>query len=44
MKSNSLENILQTLKEPEKAKEIKLNSNTLAAAKRCIENMFLYND
>jgi len=42
MKSNSLENILQTLKEPEKAKEIKLNANVLAAAKRCIDNMFVY--
>jgi quinolinate synthase len=42
MKSNSLENILQTLKEPEKAKEIKLNADVLAAAKLCIENMFKY--
>jgi quinolinate synthase len=42
MKSNSLENILQTLKEPEKAKEIKLSADILAAAKRCIENMFKY--
>jgi quinolinate synthase len=42
MKSNSLENILQTLKEPEKAKEIKLNAGVLAAAKRCIDNMFVY--
>jgi len=42
MKSNSLENILQTLKEPEKAKEIKLNTDVLAAAKRCIDNMFKY--
>ena len=42
MKSNSLENILQTLKEPNRAKEIKLNANVLAAAKRCIENMFKY--
>jgi len=43
MKSNSLENILQTLKEPDKAKEIKLNTPVLEAAKRCIENMFIYN-
>jgi quinolinate synthase len=42
MKSNSLENILQTLKEPEKAKEIKLSTDILVAAKRCIENMFKY--
>jgi len=42
MKSNSLENILQTIKEPEKAKEIKLSDRTLTAAKRCIENMFKY--
>jgi len=42
MKSNSLENILQTLKEPEHAKEIKLNTDVLAAAKRCIDNMFKY--
>ncbi len=42
MKSNSLENILQTLKEPDKAKEIKLDTNILTAAKRCIENMFRY--
>jgi quinolinate synthase len=44
MKSNSLENILQTLKEPQKAKEIKLNTDVLAAAKRCIENMFVYSE
>lgn len=42
MKSNSLENILQTLKEPDKAKEIKLEATVLAAAKRCIDNMFAY--
>jgi quinolinate synthase len=40
MKSNSLENILQTLKEPQNAKEIKLNAEVLSAAKRCIDNMF----
>jgi quinolinate synthase len=44
MKSNSLENILQTLKEPDKAKEIKLNTTVLATAKRCIENMFIYSE
>jgi quinolinate synthase len=42
MKSNSLENILQTLKEPENAKEIKLNPSALADAKRCIDRMFTY--
>ncbi|MCL2284709.1 MAG: quinolinate synthase NadA [Fibromonadales bacterium] len=42
MKSNSLENILQTLKEPLKAKEIKLDPLVLNAAKLCIENMFKY--
>jgi quinolinate synthase len=42
MKSNSLENILQTLKEPEYAKEIKLSTDVLANAKRCIDNMFKY--
>ncbi|MCL2207214.1 MAG: quinolinate synthase NadA, partial [Fibromonadales bacterium] len=40
MKSNNLENILQTLKEPSKAKEIHLDPSVLAAAKRCIDNMF----
>jgi quinolinate synthase len=42
MKSNSLENILQTIKEPQKAKEVKLDKETLNSAKRCIENMFKY--
>jgi quinolinate synthase len=44
MKSNSLENILQILKEPNKAKEIKLKTTVLSAAKRCIENMFIYGE
>jgi len=43
MKSNSLKNILQTLKEPDKAKEIRLDISVLDGAKRCIENMFKYN-
>jgi quinolinate synthase len=42
MKSNSLENILQTIKEPQKAKEVKLSQEVLNAAKWCIENMFKY--
>jgi len=44
MKSNSLENILQTLKEPGKTKEIKITAPVLDAAKHCIENMFKYAD
>ncbi|MDR2732343.1 MAG: quinolinate synthase NadA [Fibromonadaceae bacterium] len=44
MKSNSLENILQTLKAPQNAKEIKLDADVLANAKRCIENMFVYSE
>lgn len=44
MKSNSLENILQTLKKPESAKEIKLDAEILSAAKRCIDNMFIYSE
>jgi len=42
MKSNSLENILQTLKEPAQAKEIELDPEVLTAARRCIESMFEY--
>ena len=42
MKSNSLENILQTLKSPESAKEIKLDAETSQSAKRCIDAMFKY--
>ena len=42
MKSNSLENILQTLKQPDKAREVQLDPSVIIAAKRCIDNMFKY--
>lgn len=42
MKSNSLENILETLRHPEKAQSIQLDENIRVKAKRCIDAMFDY--
>ncbi|MCQ2063227.1 MAG: quinolinate synthase NadA [Fibrobacter sp.] len=42
MKSNSLENILETLRHPEKAQSIELDEATRVAAKKCIDAMFHY--
>lgn len=42
MKSNSLENILETLKNKEKAVSIELNAETMEKAKKCIDAMFDY--
>lgn len=42
MKANTLENILFTLKHPEKAQEIKLNQQVQQNALNCIEKMFYY--
>ncbi len=42
MKSNSLENILETLRHPEKAQRVELDEATRVAAKKCIDAMFYY--
>ena len=42
MKSNSLENILETLRHPEKAKHVQLDESVRVAAKKCIDAMFYY--
>lgn len=42
MKSNSLENILETLRNPEKACHVKLDESVRKAAKKCIDAMFYY--
>lgn len=42
MKSNSLENILESLRHPEKASHIELDESTRLAAKKCIDAMFHY--
>lgn len=42
MKSNSLENILETLRHPEKAQHVELDEATRVAAKKCIDAMFYY--
>ena len=42
MKSNSLENILETLKYPEKASKVELEENIILKAKNCIDKMFEY--
>lgn len=42
MKSNSLENILETLRHPEKADRIELDESIRIAAKKCIDAMFHY--
>lgn len=42
MKSNSLANILETLRHPEKATAIEIEENTRLKAKKCIDAMFHY--
>ena len=42
MKSNSLENILETLRHPEKAEHVELDESVRVAAKKCIDAMFYY--
>ena len=42
MKSNSLENILETLRHPEKAHSIELDECVAQKAKKCIDAMFEY--
>ena len=42
MKSNSLENILETLRHPEKAEHVTIDEPTRVAAKKCIDAMFHY--
>ena len=42
MKSNSLENILEALRHPEKAPKVELSENVRVAAKKCIDAMFHY--
>ena len=42
MKSNSLENILETLRHPEKANRVELDEDTRVKAKKCIDAMFHY--
>ena len=42
MKSNSLENILETLRHPEKAEHVDIDEPTRVAAKKCIDAMFHY--
>ncbi|MCQ2054865.1 MAG: quinolinate synthase NadA [Fibrobacter sp.] len=42
MKSNSLENILETLRHPEHAEHVELDENVRIAAKKCIDAMFHY--
>lgn len=42
MKSNSLENILETLRNPEKASHVELDESVRNAAKKCIDAMFYY--
>ena len=42
MKSNSLENILETLRHPEKAQHVELDESVRVAAKKCIDAMFYY--
>lgn len=42
MKSNSLENILETLRHPEKASKVELPEDTMKRAKHCIDEMFRY--
>jgi quinolinate synthase len=42
MKSNSLENILETLRHPEKAQHVELEESVRVAAKKCIDAMFYY--
>jgi len=42
MKSNSLENILESLRHPEKAEHIELDEDVRVKAKKCIDAMFYY--
>jgi quinolinate synthase len=42
MKSNSLENILESLRHPEKAAKVELSEDVMARAKHCIDEMFRY--
>jgi quinolinate synthase len=42
MKSNSLENILETLRHPEQANRVELDEDTRVKAKKCIDAMFHY--
>lgn len=42
MKSNSLENILESLRHPEKAAKVELSESVMERAKHCIEEMFRY--
>ena len=42
MKSNSLENILEALRHPEKAEHISLDEGVRVKAKKCIDAMFKY--
>ncbi|MBQ7081822.1 MAG: quinolinate synthase NadA [Fibrobacter sp.] len=42
MKSNSLENILEALRHPEKAEHITLDEDVRVQAKKCIDAMFKY--
>lgn len=42
MKSNSLENILESLRHPEKASTVELSPETMDKARNCIEAMFHY--
>ena len=40
MKSNSLENILETLRHPEQANRVELDEDIRVKAKKCIDAMF----
>ena len=42
MKSNSLSNILETLRHPEKALSIEIEESVQIKAKKCIDAMFHY--
>ncbi|MCF0216615.1 MAG: quinolinate synthase NadA [Fibrobacteraceae bacterium] len=42
MKSNSLDNILETLRNPEKASRVELDEEVRVKAKKCIDAMFYY--
>lgn len=42
MKSNSLENILESLRHPENAAKVELDENVMKRAKHCIDEMFRY--
>ena len=42
MKSNSLENILETLRHPEKAAKVELDTDVMNRARHCIDAMFRY--